>query len=123
MPLRAAGSKGDGRHSDNRTISAAALCEDFAPRNESVSLCGRRGAKAAAGEPAIKRFPSPPSVNFLLPETKPYAFAGGGEQSPRPLNRCPGLHPGHEQMKRDARKNLSDFRASLLIIVIPKGKN
>ena len=81
------------------------------------------GAEGMGFPPAIKRFPPPPSVKILLPRTDPYAFAGGKEQSPRPLNRCPGLHPGHEQMKRDARKNLSDLRASLLIIVIPKGKN
>ena len=74
----------------------------------------RRGAKSAAGEPAIKRFSPPPCVNFLLPETKPYAFAGGGEQSRRPAS---------AQMKRDARKNFSALRASLLMIVIPKGKN
>ena len=55
----------------NKTIFAAALCEDFAPRDEAVSLGGRRGAKSAAGEPAITRFPPPPSVNFLLPGTKP----------------------------------------------------
>jgi len=69
--LRAAGSKGTGRQAGDKAISAAALCELFAPRNEAVSLCGRRGAKAAAGEPAIKRFPPPLCVNFLLPETKP----------------------------------------------------
>ena len=69
--MRAAGSKGGGRHAGDKAFSAAALCEDFAPRNQAVSLCGRRGAKSAAGELAIKRFPPPPSVNFLLPETKP----------------------------------------------------
>ena len=55
----------------DKAFSAAALCELFAPRNGAVSLCGRRGAKAAAGEPAIKRFPPPSCVNFLLPGTKP----------------------------------------------------
>ena len=69
--MRAAGSKVGGRRAGNKTISAAAFCEDFAPRDEAVSLCGRQGAKAAAGEPAIKRFPPPPCVNFLLPETEP----------------------------------------------------
>ena len=69
--MRAAGSKGSGRHAGDKTFSAAALCEDFAPRNEAVSLCGRRGAKAAAGEPVIKRFPPPPCVKILLPGTKP----------------------------------------------------
>ena len=55
----------------NNAISAAALCEDFAPRYEAVSLCGRRGAKSAADELAIKRFPPPPCVKILLPGTKP----------------------------------------------------
>ena len=54
----------------DKAFSAAALCELFAPRNEAVSLCGRRGAKSAAGEPAIKRFPPPLCVKILLPDTK-----------------------------------------------------
>ena len=61
----------NGISAGDKAFSAAALCELFAPRNGAVSLCRRRGAKAAAGEPAIKRFPPPPCVNFLLPETKP----------------------------------------------------
>ena len=69
--MRAAGSKDGDPVAGNKTISAAALCEDFAPPNEAVSLCGRRGAKSAAGEPAITRFSPPPSVKILLPETKP----------------------------------------------------
>ena len=55
----------------DKAFSSAALCELFAPPNEAVSLCERREAKAAAGEPAIRRFPPPPCVNFLLPETNP----------------------------------------------------
>ena len=55
----------------DKAISAADLCELFAPRDEAVSLCGRRGAKSADDEPSIRRFPPPPCVNFLLPETKP----------------------------------------------------
>ena len=71
----------------DKTFSAAALCELFAPPNEAVSLCERREAKSAAGESAIGRFPPPPSVKILLPETKPYAFAGGGEQRRWPASR------------------------------------
>ena len=55
----------------DKAFSSAALCELFAPRNGAVSLCGRRGAKSAAGELAIKRFPPPPCVKILLPGTKP----------------------------------------------------
>ena len=59
--MRARGSKETGRCAGENAFSGRQLCEDFAPRNEGIRICGQGGAKRPARAPAEFAYACPQS--------------------------------------------------------------
>ena len=68
--MRVGGSKKAGRCAGENAFSGRQLCEDFAPRNEGIRICGQGGAKRPVGVRAKMHLTAGNCVKILLPETR-----------------------------------------------------
>ena len=82
--MRARGSKETGRCAGENAFRGRQLCEDFAPRNEGIRICGQGGAKRPARRRRSLRTPAR-KVNKIGFRTQ---TPGREKEKRRPGRRC-----------------------------------
>ena len=68
-------------------------CEDFAPRNGDIRVCGERGAKRGGRRSRGMAKTGGGNVKILLPETEAQGLTGSGEQREEAAGRAEGRKP------------------------------